>query len=542
VSTEIRRIASLQVKISMLVAGGGFLLILTLGYALLWRGEVVFKNNFSKEMLASTRVLAHNVAAAAAFEDSQLAEEILNRFSSSPAVKGAELRLSGGRILAKVGESPPVGEADELRIVEVPVVSDGLDIGKLRVLTNFEEALASDRADTVRLLAVAIPVIVAGLVVLFIALQRLVTGPLAEITRVAQLASENHEFSRRLDAGRDDEIGWLASSLNELFAATTNYLEELQQSRRAVQSQLDDLRAEMRRREQAEVELMRTRSEVVSLARQAGMAEMATGILHNIGNVLNSVHISSELMATSLSATQRQSMVQLRKIAEEPPAALNAFFESDPQGRKLRQFLSRYARGEAELMATMDQELQRIRKGIEHLRSIVATQQSFARGRQAIEVIPARDLIDQAILLSEPWIRKGSVICTVRLDYTGEVRGDRTLVLQILINLIRNAVAAVRDVPESRREIIIGSSPSAKDGFACLWVRDNGVGIPPDDFVRIFSIGFTTKNDGHGFGLHSSANSAREMGGSLSVESEGRGAGARFILELPRPSASSMLK
>jgi signal transduction histidine kinase len=73
-------------------------------------------------------------------------------------------------------------------------------------------------------------------------------------------------------------------------------------------------------------------------------------------------------------------------------------------------------------------------------------------------------------------------------------------------------------------------------------VRDNGIGIPPENLIKIFNHGFTTKRDGHGFGLHSGANAAKEMGGSLTAESNGPGLGATFTLELPvakiKPNAS----
>ena len=74
-----------------------------------------------------------------------------------------------------------------------------------------------------------------------------------------------------------------------------------------------------------------------------------------------------------------------------------------------------------------------------------------------------------------------------------------------------------------------------------IGVRDNGVGIPAENLQRIFSFGFTTKRDGHGFGLHSSAVAAQEMDGSLLAHSDGRGNGAEFVLELPvvKPASSS---
>ena len=64
-------------------------------------------------------------------------------------------------------------------------------------------------------------------------------------------------------------------------------------------------------------------------------------------------------------------------------------------------------------------------------------------------------------------------------------------------------------------------------------VEDNGCGIRDEDLQRIFHHGFTTKKNGHGFGLHVSANAATEMGAKLHVHSDGPGRGASFFLDIP---------
>jgi signal transduction histidine kinase len=82
------------------------------------------------------------------------------------------------------------------------------------------------------------------------------------------------------------------------------------------------------------------------------------------------------------------------------------------------------------------------------------------------------------------------------------------------------------------RRMVIRIAPAGTDRTR-ITVTDNGVGIPPENMARIFNHGFTTKKDGHGFGLHSGANAAKEMGGSLTAHSDGPGKGATFTLELP---------
>jgi C4-dicarboxylate-specific signal transduction histidine kinase len=110
-------------------------------------------------------------------------------------------------------------------------------------------------------------------------------------------------------------------------------------------------------------------------------------------------------------------------------------------------------------------------------------------------------------------------------------------VLQILVNLIRNAKYACDEAgrPDKRLSMRVTKG----DELVRIAVRDNGIGIPPENLTRIFGHGFTTKKDGHGFGLHSGALAAKELGGSLTAHSDGVGRGATFTLELPLPTVRS---
>ncbi|HXM74252.1 MAG TPA: ATP-binding protein, partial [Chthoniobacterales bacterium] len=112
------------------------------------------------------------------------------------------------------------------------------------------------------------------------------------------------------------------------------------------------------------------------------------------------------------------------------------------------------------------------------------------------------------------------------------IRVDRHKVLQILINVIRNAKYALDDVERTDKKIVISiSSPDEQN--VQIVISDNGIGISPENLTRVFAHGFTTREGGHGFGLHSGALAARSMGGSLTAASAGIGQGATFTLELP---------
>jgi signal transduction histidine kinase len=111
---------------------------------------------------------------------------------------------------------------------------------------------------------------------------------------------------------------------------------------------------------------------------------------------------------------------------------------------------------------------------------------------------------------------------------------DKHKLLQILVNLVRNAKYACQESERVDKQMTVRVANG--DGRIKISVIDNGVGIPPENLTRIFNHGFTTRKDGHGFGLHSGALAAKEIGGSLNVHSDGPGQGAAFTLELPCPA------
>jgi two-component system NtrC family sensor kinase len=115
----------------------------------------------------------------------------------------------------------------------------------------------------------------------------------------------------------------------------------------------------------------------------------------------------------------------------------------------------------------------------------------------------------------------------------GDVTVQKHLVLQILVNLIRNAENACEASAAPRKRLTLGLAGNAAKDRILIEVRDNGIGISPANLGQVFIHGFTTREDGHGFGLHSGAHMAKEMGGSLTAHSEGAGKGASFILEIP---------
>ena len=278
--------------------------------------------------------------------------------------------------------------------------------------------------------------------------------------------------------------------------------------------------------------------QLLATSRQAGMAEVATSVLHNVGNVLNSVNISATLIGEKVRKSKAANLSKAVALMQAHQGDLGEYITNDPKGRELPGYLSSLATRLAEEQTQILQEIATLTRDIGHIKEIVVMQQSYARVSGMPEELDVHDLVEDAIRMNAESTTRHNV--KVVRDYSGALPAtvDKHKVLQTLVNLIRNAIDALDAgaPPEKTITLRVAANPQNRVHIS---VSDNGVGIPPENLVRIFEHGFTTRKNGHGFGLHSGALSAQEMGGSLKAHSEGRGKGATFVLEIPRqPTAS----
>ena len=286
-------------------------------------------------------------------------------------------------------------------------------------------------------------------------------------------------------------------------------------------------------RKETESDLKNAQKELVAISRAAGMADVATSVLHNVGNVLNSVNVSIGVAADKAAQLKVAALARIAALLREHAGNLPAFFATHPQGQQLTGFLPQLAGHFAADQKAVLHELESLRANIEHINEIVAMQQSYATVGGVIEVLPLPELIEDALRMNSASFDSHSTRIVREFGSAlPPVAVDRNKVLLILVNLIRNARHACDDTGSGDKCITVRTHLNG-DCLAKISVDDNGVGIPPENLARIFEYGFTTRKGGHGFGLHSSALAASEMGGSLSAQSAGPGAGASFTLELP---------
>lgn len=283
---------------------------------------------------------------------------------------------------------------------------------------------------------------------------------------------------------------------------------------------------------QMELALEKARRDLMDASRLAGMAEVATGVLHNVGNVLNSLNVSASVIADGLRQSKTDSLVKLSALLRDHAADLGEFLTRDPKGRLVPEFIDSLSTHFSDERNRLLQEIGSLQKNIDHVKEIVSMQQAYATTIGVVEPHDPVTLMEDSVLMNAGALLRHDVKLVRDFKPVPPVLAEKGKVLQILINLIRNGKYALDERGQTDKVMTLRIAPGPKDTVH-LTVQDNGVGIPPENLTRIFEHGFTTRVKGHGFGLHSSALAAREMHGSLTAYSDGVGGGATFVLELP---------
>jgi PAS domain S-box-containing protein len=283
---------------------------------------------------------------------------------------------------------------------------------------------------------------------------------------------------------------------------------------------------------ETEEKLKAAQRELLETSRLAGMAEIATDVLHNIGNTLNSVNTSANVAAERLRTFKLPGLQQVVQLLLEQGDGLPNFFANDPRAQRVPGYLDLLFKHLTEQRDDALRELAGLQKHIEQINQIVAAQQRHTQGATIEEIVPAAELVEYALSIEESSLRQAGISVSRESMPVPAVKVQRQKALQVLRHLIRNAAESIGESGHAPKLLTLGLRTSA-EGNVQIYVVDNGVGIDAENLTRVFSFGFTTKPKGQGFGLHASALAAHEMGGTLSAQSGGKGSGATFIFELP---------
>jgi C4-dicarboxylate-specific signal transduction histidine kinase len=359
------------------------------------------------------------------------------------------------------------------------------------------------------------------LVIMYQVLQKHIAQPLRVLTEAThQVASGDLQVG--LDTSREDELGQLAEAFRLMADQVQQREEQLRQANEGLEQ-----RVEERTRE-----LKTVHGQLVQTARQAGMAEIATNVLHNVGNVLNSVYTSSQLARSRMGELRLEHVSKVATLLEEHQADLQRFVTEDARGRNALPFLNKLGQTLLKERQEICTLLEDVGRYTEHIGDIVKVQQNHARTPRMSEPVLLSALVDDALRINAAALARHQVKEARQLRFLPPVMTDKHKVLMILVNLISNAKYAMDGKPAEQRLLTVTLDLPVPDRVR-IAVQDNGMGISQELLTRIFQYGFTTRKDGHGFGLHSSAVAAQELGGSLTVHSDGPGRGATFTLELP---------
>jgi len=308
-------------------------------------------------------------------------------------------------------------------------------------------------------------------------------------------------------------------------------LAQIQTRDTALQIARDNLE---KRVEERTLELENIHKQLVDASRRGGMAEIASNVLHNVGNVLNSVNVSTGLIVESVKKSRASSLARVVALLQEHAHDLGAFMTNDPKGKNVPAHLAQLSQYLLADQGAIVRELNSLQRNVEHIKEIVAMQQNYATFGGVKEIIDIVNLVEDGLRITEGGLRRHCVEVSREFEKVPAMNVEKHKILQILVNLLRNAKHACQESDRVDKRLTVRVANG--DDRIRVSVIDNGVGIPPENLTRIFNHGFTTRKDGHGFGLHSGALAAKEMGGSLTVHSDGPGQGAAFTLELPCPT------
>jgi signal transduction histidine kinase len=436
--------------------------------------------------------LAQTAQLGLVLHNAEMIQEALRDYSESHDVKAVLFVDAANALVYSHGQSPL--QPSELFGMEPRKTHDvggdlvhwvsseieGVEVGKVAVVVS------TSRIDESRLLTHDIFwLCILGClfaVVLSLFFVNLYIGPLIKITEVA--LNEVRAFNRTLEARVNERTDMLVRSKREL------------------ESNLIKLRS--------------TQRQLVNASRVAGMADVATSVLHNIGNVLNSVNVSCNILRDEFAASKTKQLARAADLLAQHKHALPAFFG--------RANLAERAATEAELTA--------LQRNIDLIKTAVATHENLVKSDAPIEAIDVHEVITDAIHLDSVSSLEPKIALELHFGLLPEVYADRHKLLQIVTNLFSNARHAVLAAPGSERTITVTTTRFGDSAFT-LEITDTGCGITPENLAQIFNQGFTTKSNGRGFGLHSAANAATEMGGTLVARSAGTGKGATLLLKMP---------
>lgn len=385
----------------------------------------------------------------------------------------------------------------------------------------------------------SIAIVIFSGIIIFLMLEffikKIVLDRLFTFKRALNDITTKKDFNQRIPVEGQDEIADLVEDSNKMLAVISLSQTQLMRMAFSIADTNKQLGNEIKAREAAETELATLNSQMIIASRRAGMADVASSVLHNIGNTLNSVNVSVNLIHEKMTKSELDNLPSVARLLELHQENLGDYLVHDPKGKQIPAFILMLAdkwQTNKNLLLT---ELDDLIKNLDLVKEVIASQQGLSKTISMKEHCNVSSLVDDALFFCKQDINAHAIIVNKEFADVPSLYIDRIKVLQILVNLVKNAIDALASSILELRVITVRIKPG--DASVIIEISDNGNGIREEDLASVFSFGFTTKKNGHGIGLHGSCNSAQELGGKLSTSSAGIGKGATFTLTLPYQSS-----
>ena len=534
----------------------------------------------SRESLISSvsvagEIVAERSSASLAFFDMESANKNLRSLRSHDSIVFACIRTSENDIFAEFVSDATKGymcdeyleekqTAFEDLYVNIykPVLLDNQPLGMVHIKADLK-GLNEQIAKSAQL---SFAIFVGLMIVSALIMRRsmsLITKPIMQLKDLAQEVTEKGNYDVRMQKTSNDEVGSLVVSFNNMLEQislrdkdlikekekaqsaaedaermaqeTEQVNHELESEihvRKRIEEELQDLNETLEEKVQERTaELKELNEKIGDIARSAGMAEVASGVLHNVGNVLNSVNVSASLIREHVRKSKSDNLARLVEMLDQHQDRIGEFITHDEKGKQIPKFLSLLSEQLNNEKANLFKELDELANNIDHIKNVISMQQSYAGSYGVREKVHLADLMEDALKINMEGMARYSINVQKQYEEVPLLYIDKHKILQIIINLISNAKHALIDSAAEQKTLYV--SVCSDNGFAVIEVKDNGVGIAEEDIQHLFEYGFKKRKEGHGYGLHHSALVANELGGKIQVWSDGLGKGARFSLFVP---------
>jgi sensor domain CHASE-containing protein len=380
-------------------------------------------------------------------------------------------------------------------------------------------------------------ILVAGM--LWFLLRVLILKRLEYLNRKIKEISSKKDYTKHINMYESDELSSVAKQFNQFIDTIYTSHEQLKRqvkeitfSEKQLEATNKKLILEINERKQMEHKIEVLHKKLILAARQAGMADIASGVLHNVGNILNNVTTSVGVAKELIENSRAEKFKELACLLEQHKNDLAVFLTQDSQGLKILSYISLLADASLENKQEITEEISNLDQYIGHIKNVVVMQQSLTSVIGMTEQLKISDVIEDALMLNKSISENKNIQITCDYQFKDSVILDRVKLLHVIVNLIKNAIESLVDSNIEDKRILI-CVLKKDDAFFSIEIFDNGNGILSENLSRIFNYGFTTKKNGNGIGLHTSASFIQEMGGKMVAKSEGINQGATFVVELP---------